>query len=193
MCPRTAQLGLHQSKRYGTTSYTGRLLALLHRRVALSYKWTMSRDSAGVKFPPPLIFLVSILIALGLKRVWPMSVVPETVAMPMGVVFIVAAFCLALLGFRELRRHKTTMRPDEPSSAIVKSGPYRFTRNPLYVSLSALQLGIGLWTNNLWMVAMLLPVWVVMTTQVIAREEAYLERAFGDDYLAYKSTVRRWI
>jgi len=153
----------------------------------------MSTDNAGVKFPPPFIFLLSILIGLGLQRFWPMSVVPATLALPLGVASIVFALVLVILGFRELRRHKTTIRPDEPSSAIVKTGPYRFTRNPLYVSLSALQLGIGLWTNILWVVVMLIPVWIVMTTQVIAREEAYLERAFGEEYSSYKASVRRWI
>ena len=153
----------------------------------------MSTDNAGVKFPPPFIFLLSILIGLGLQRFWPMSVVPATLTTPLGVASIVFALVLVMLGFRELRRHKTTIRPDEPSSAIVKTGPYRFTRNPLYVSLSALQLGIGLWTNILWVVVMLIPVWIVMTTQVIAREEAYLERAFGEEYSSYKASVRRWI
>jgi protein-S-isoprenylcysteine O-methyltransferase Ste14 len=152
----------------------------------------MGEDSAGVKFPPPFIFLLAILTGLGIHRVWPMAVLPAALAMPVGVCFIVAAMTLAMLGFRELGRHKTTVRPDEPSSAIVKTGPYRFTRNPLYVALSLLQLGIGVWTNNLWIVLMLVLVWILMTTQVIAREEAYLERAFGEEYLSYKASVRRW-
>lgn len=74
----------------------------------------MSTDSAGVKFPPPFIFLLSILIGLGIHRFWPMSVVPATLALPLGVVSIAFALVLVLLGFRELRRHKTTIRPDEP-------------------------------------------------------------------------------
>ena len=150
-------------------------------------------DTAGVKFPPPLIFLISILIGVGLNRLRPMSFVPASLAMPIGIAFSAAAFILAFLGFRELKRHQTSPRPDHPSSAVVTSGPYRFTRNPLYVSLSLLHLGIGLWTNILWVVLMLIPAWLVVTTQVIAREEAYLERAFGEDYLSYKRTVRRWI
>jgi protein-S-isoprenylcysteine O-methyltransferase Ste14 len=153
----------------------------------------MSDDNPGIKFPPPLVFLVAILVGVGLKRIWPMSVVPDSLAIPLGVAFITAAFSLAFLGFRELKRHETTPRPDQASSAIVKSGPYRFTRNPLYVSLSMLHLGIGLLTNNLWVVSMLIPVWIVMTTQVIAREERYLARAFGDEYSSYKASVRRWI
>lgn len=159
----------------------------------LRYKRRVSTDSAGVKFPPPFVFLISILIGLGLARVRPMSVVPDTLAMPLGVAFAVAAVALAFLGFRELGRHKTTVRPDEPSSAIVKTGPYRFTRNPLYVSLATLHLGIGFGTNSLWVVLMLIPVGIVVTTQVIAREEAYLERTFGEEYLSYKASVRRWI
>jgi protein-S-isoprenylcysteine O-methyltransferase Ste14 len=153
----------------------------------------MSNDNPGVKFPPPAIFLISILIGLGIHRVFPMAVVPSALATPLGVLFCAAAASLAILGFRELGRHKTTFRPDASSSTIVKTGPYRFTRNPLYVSLSTLQLGIGLWTNNLWIVLMLLPVWIIMTTQVIAREESYLERAFGEEYSSYKASVRRWI
>lgn len=153
----------------------------------------MSRDSAGVKFPPPLIFLLAILIGLGIQRFAPIAVLPPALATPIGLCFVLFALALAMLGFRELGRHKTTVRPDEPSSAIVKTGPYRFTRNPLYLALSALQLGIGFWTNNLWVVLMYALVWILMTTQVIAREEAYLERAFGEDYSSYKASVRRWI
>ena len=113
--------------------------------------------------------------------------------MPLGIAFIVVAIAIMVAGFRELRRHETTIRPDQPSSTIVNSGPYRFTRNPLYVALATLYVGIGLWTNSLWVILLLVPLLFVMTRQVIAREEAYLERAFGDTYLNYKSQVRRWL
>lgn len=153
----------------------------------------MSEDNPGIKFPPPLIYLISILIGIGIGRVSPMAFLPAGLATPLGAIVSAAALALAILGFRELKRHETTPRPDKASSAIVKTGPYRVTRNPLYVSLATLQLGIGLWTNNLWIVLMLIPVWLVMTTQIIAREEAYLERVFGEEYSSYKTSVRRWI
>lgn len=153
----------------------------------------MSDDNPGIKFPPPFVFLFAILFGVATKMIWRLSIVPDNLAIPSGSVFVVAAFSLAFVGFRELKRHETTPRPDQAASTIVKSGPYRFTRNPLYVALSLLQLGIGLLTNNLWIVLMLVPVWIVMTTQVIAREESYLTRAFGDDYTTYKASVRRWI
>ena len=153
----------------------------------------MSDDHAGVRFPPPFIFLSFLVVGLLLSWARPLPVVPASVAMPLGIAFIVVAIVIMIAGFRELRRHKTTIRPDQPSSTIVKSGPYGFTRNPLYLSLATFYFGIGLWTNSLWIILLLVPLLVVMTREVIAREEAYLERAFGDTYLVYRSEVRRWL
>ena len=153
----------------------------------------MSEDHAGVRFPPPFVYLSFLVAGLLLSRVRPLTVVPASYATAFGVALIVVAVAVAVAGFRELRRHETTVRPDQPSSTIVNSGPYRFTRNPLYVSLATLYLGIGLWKNSLWVILLLVPLLFVMTRQVIAREEAYLERAFGDTYLNYKSQVRRWL
>ena len=153
----------------------------------------MSQDHPGVRFPPPFIYVGFIILGLLLQRVWPIAVVPQRLAAPFGIAFVVLGFAIAFAGFRELTRHKTTIRPDQPSSRIVRSGPYRFTRNPLYVSLSTLHLAVGLWTNSLWVVLLLAPAILVMTRQVIAREEAYLARAFGEQYLSYKNAVRRWL
>ena len=153
----------------------------------------MSEDHAGVRFPPPFIYLSFLVAGLLLSRVRPLTVVPAFYATVFGIAFIVVAIAVAVAGFRELRRHETTVRPDQPSSTIVNSGPYRFTRNPLYLSLATLYLGIGLWTNSLWVILLLVPLLFVMTRQVIAREEAYLERAFGDTHLNYKSQARRWL
>ena len=153
----------------------------------------MSEDHAGVRFPPPFIYLSFLVAGLLLSRVRPLTVVPASYATVFGIAFIVVAIAVAVAGFRELRRHETTVRPDQPSSTIVNSGPYRFTRNPLYLSLATLYLGIGLWTNSLWVILLLVPLLFVMTRQVIAREEAYLERAFGDTHLNYKSQARRWL
>ena len=153
----------------------------------------MSEDHAGVRFPPPFIYLSFLVAGLLLSRVRPLTVVPAFYATVFRIASIVVAIAVAGAGFRELRRPETTVRPDQPSSTIVNSGPYRFTRNPLYLSLATLYLGIGLWTNSLWVILLLVPLLFVMTRQVIAREEAYLERAFGDTHLNYKSQARRWL
>lgn len=153
----------------------------------------MSEDHAGIRFPPPFIYLSFLAAGLLLSRMRPLTVVPNSYTTALGIAFVLIAIAISVSGFRELRRHETTIRPDQPSSTIVNSGPYRFTRNPLYVALATLYVGIGLWTNSLWVILLLVPLLFVMTRQVIAREEAYLERAFGDTYLNYKSQVRRWL
>ena len=90
----------------------------------------MSQDHPGVRFPPPFIYVGFIILGLTLQRVWPIAVVPQGLAAPFGIAFVVVGFAIAFAGFRELTRHKTTIRPDQPSSRIVRSGPYRFTRKP---------------------------------------------------------------
>ena len=81
----------------------------------------------------------------------------------------------------------------KPTTAIVRSGPYQWSRNPIYLAFSILQLGIACWLNNLWVLVTLGAAWGLMTWVVIPREEHYLERKFGADYLQYKAKVRRWL
>jgi len=80
-----------------------------------------------------------------------------------------------------------------PTTVIVSVGVYRLTRNPMYFSLAILYLGITCWVNSIWCLLLLFPVLIVVNEGVIKREEKYLEKKFGDEYLKYKSTVRRWI
>lgn len=93
----------------------------------------------------------------------------------------------------KFRAAGTPVPGNKPTTAIVRAGPYRFSRNPIYLAFSLLQLGIAIWVNSLWLVATLVPAHAVMAWIVVPREERYLERAFGAEYLAYKSAVRRWI
>ena len=85
------------------------------------------------------------------------------------------------------------MRGSQRSTAIVQSGPYRFSRNPIYVSFVLLVLGLSFWLDNLWLLVMLLPAICVISLVVIPREERFLERNFPDQYSGYKGTVRRWL
>ncbi len=90
-------------------------------------------------------------------------------------------------------RAGTSIKPTVPTTALVTTGPFRFSRNPLYVSVTLFYLGIAIAARSLWALALLLVVLVVMQRGVIDREERYLERRFGADYLRYKERVRRWI
>jgi len=92
----------------------------------------------------------------------------------------------------KFRAAGTAVPANKPTTAIVRTGPYRFSRNPIYLAFSLLQLGIAIWVNSLWLLATL-AVALALIHVVIAREERYLERKFGAEYLAYKASVRRWL
>ena len=118
---------------------------------------------------------------------------PETLADWIGVVFVLASIPIAITAFRAMSRAQTSFDPRKPTTAIVTAGPFRYSRNPMYISLTLLYLGMALLINVLWILLLVVPLLVVMQRGVIAREEAYLERKFGEEYLSYKAQVRRWI
>jgi len=110
-----------------------------------------------------------------------------------GAVLIVIAMWLSVWGVRVMHRAGTSEKTSLPTTALVTTGPFRFSRNPLYVSLTLGYIGIAVAAQSLWALALLIVVLVVMQKGVISREERYLERKFGADYLRYKERVRRWI
>ena len=105
---------------------------------------------------------------------------------------IVAGVVLATLSVREFRRFQTSLRPDRPSTAVVQTGPYRYSRNPMYVAMATVQLGVAILLNNLWILLMLVPA-IVATSVIIAKEERYLEGQLGTAYTRYRASVRRWL
>jgi protein-S-isoprenylcysteine O-methyltransferase Ste14 len=92
-----------------------------------------------------------------------------------------------------MRRAQTSLNPSEPVKALVIEGPFKVTRNPIYVGFTLIYIGIALLVNTLWPLLLLPVVQNVMRQGVIEREERYLERKFGQEYLAYKERVPRWI
>jgi protein-S-isoprenylcysteine O-methyltransferase Ste14 len=111
----------------------------------------------------------------------------------LGWSLIGSAITILLAAWVHFYRAETDIRPDKPSIHIIRTGLYKYSRNPIYVCFLLLQAGIGLLMSNLW-VLLLVPVAVLVLTKfVIAREEAYLERTFGDAYLNFKQSVRRWL
>jgi protein-S-isoprenylcysteine O-methyltransferase Ste14 len=83
--------------------------------------------------------------------------------------------------------------PGGPTGVLVTTGPFRFSRNPMYLAMSSLQLGIGLWLNTVWIVALLVPILVFIHRSVIEREERYMTEKFGEPYRDYQRAVRRWL
>ena len=106
---------------------------------------------------------------------------------------MLCAASLFVLSLREFRAAGTSVRGTERTTAIVRTGPYRFSRNPIYVSFILLMAGLAVWLNDFWLIVTLIPAVGVIATIVIPREEAFLERNFHDEYLSYKGSVRRWL
>jgi len=140
---------------------------------------------------PPVIFLCAVLVGIALNLAWPVNFMPRNIWV-LGFVIVVSAVVLFLLSYREFRAAGTSVRGSTSSTTIVRTGPYRFTRNPIYLAFILFVLGLSIWLNNLWMLVTLFPAVGIIAMVVIPREERSLERNFSDRYLSYKSSVRRW-
>jgi protein-S-isoprenylcysteine O-methyltransferase Ste14 len=152
-------------------------------------------DGAKVKFPPPLIYLGGLAVGTAAGRLLNLpnlGLEPETRAL-LGGVFMFAGLVLSGAGAGLFLRRGTAIIPFKPATCLVTSGIYRWTRNPMYVGMALFYLGLAALSNSLPALVLLPLVLLIIQMQVIAREEAYLERAFGDEYVAYKRHVRRWI
>jgi protein-S-isoprenylcysteine O-methyltransferase Ste14 len=141
---------------------------------------------------PPIVYAVAILAGLGIEAGWPTPPFPGVVAL-LGVVLVLLAATLFILSIRALRAARTTFRTQQPTTTIVRTGPYRRSRNPIYLAFMLLQLGIGLWRNSVWVIGLLVPALLLVSYGTIAREERYLEQKFGDEYRRYKADVPRWL
>ncbi len=126
-------------------------------------------DKPGVIAPPPLIFLPCLLIGVAID------------------------FVPLIWAVRHFRKQETSFDVRKPASRLITSGPFRWSRNPIYLAMSMLVFGIAVAMGSIWVLLSLVPALIIMHYGVIIREEAYLERKFGEDYVDYKSNVRRWI
>ena len=151
------------------------------------------KDDPGVILPPPLIWALFVAAGVGLNLTWPLPFLPAAWLNPLFWTLIAIAAALGVWGIFSFRRHGTAVVPYRPSTTIVETGPYGFTRNPMYVGLTIAILAIAARFDNLWLVILLAAWFPVMHYGVIAREERYLEAKFGEDYTGYKARVRRWI
>jgi protein-S-isoprenylcysteine O-methyltransferase Ste14 len=151
------------------------------------------RDTAGVVAPPPLIYLAGLAVGFGLEALLPGASLPGVVQWGVGGLLVVAGVALLASFNTAFARKGTAVEPWKPTTAIVTTGPYRITRNPAYLGMALLYVGIALMSDALWVLVPLPFVLAVIDRGVIAREERYLERRFGREYLDFKGRVRRWI
>ena len=142
---------------------------------------------------PPLVYLGAIALGLLLQFAWPVRLVSRAVSGPLGGTAVLVAVALFLSAVRTFRTAGTPVPGNRPTTTIVRTGPYRYSRNPIYLSFSLLQLGVACWVNSFWLLVTLMPAVALMSCVVIPREEHYLESRFPSDYLPYKASVRRWL
>jgi protein-S-isoprenylcysteine O-methyltransferase Ste14 len=150
-------------------------------------------DGPGVRINPTLIAAAGMFggIILGRWRALPLpGDLPGTA---IGTVLICLAGTLAVWAFLQYQRNDTAIRPDQPNSVLITTGPYRYSRNPQYIVLALVQVTVACWLDNLWILALTPVTMIIITRYAITREERYLEQRFGQSYIDYRQRVRRWI
>ncbi len=144
--------------------------------------------------PPPLVFLGALGIGVGLNFLWPILIITEArIGDVLGLLAALGSAAIATWAFRTMLRAGEQPDPGVPTRTMVREGPFARTRNPIYLSFAFFDIGIALLLNNLWVVIALAVLMVYVDVRIVRREERYLERQFGDEYLDYKRSVRRWL
>jgi protein-S-isoprenylcysteine O-methyltransferase Ste14 len=150
-------------------------------------------DNPGVIARPPLLYAGVLIVALLVNLIWPLPIFADKLGRWCGLLLVVLGAGIVVWGRNSLVSSGTSVDPGLPTTAIVTSGPYRFSRNPLYVGLTALFLGLTMTMNTWWGILALIPLLTVMHNSVILREERYLEAKFGETYRRYRAAVRRYL
>lgn len=153
----------------------------------------MKPDAPGVIIFPPLLYVGTLLLGLALHWFWPLHVTKASWGRIAGALIAVISVALGGWASITMKRAGTNVIPSKPALAIVSHGPFRFTRNPIYVANAMVYLALALVFNSLWPFLLFVPMLIVIDRGIIRREERYLEAKFGDAYLDYKTRVRRWI
>jgi protein-S-isoprenylcysteine O-methyltransferase Ste14 len=153
-------------------------------------------DYAEVAIKPPLLFLGALALGCLLSLFLPLGprlASANRLALVVGLTFVAIGFALAGLSARAFRLAGTDIVPGRPATALVTTGPYQYTRNPIYIGFVLVYFGLAIVLTSLWVLVLLVPVLVILQRGVVEREEFYLERKFGGTYRKYKAQVPRWL
>ena len=150
-------------------------------------------DRPNVLAPPPLVYVAALIAGYVLQALFPLRMPLPSLVRWTGAGVILVSLAFGVPGRVAFARAGTEANPFRPSTALVTSGPYRFSRNPMYVGMTGLLVGLALITRIGWLLILLVPVLGVMHWGVVRREERYLEQKFGDLYRQYRCRVRRYI
>jgi protein-S-isoprenylcysteine O-methyltransferase Ste14 len=151
-------------------------------------------DAPDVVIHPPIALAIALVLAFALNWVMPLPFVPPAIPhIQTGVLLVIAALLIIRWAAVTFRKARTNILTSQATTAIVATGPFAYSRNPIYVAALIGMVAAAIAFNSLWFLAASIAIYVVLRYGVIAREEIYLERKFGAPYLDYKSKVRRWL
>jgi len=150
------------------------------------------QQTTGIRLIPPLVYLVPLLSGVALEYLVPLVEIPPFARLGCGTILAGTSFALVVPTILKFRKADTPFNVRKPATTLVTDGPNSFTRNPGYVALTLLYLGLGFFFGSIWVLILVVPTLVLMDYGVIRREEQYLETKFGEEYARYKGSVRRW-
>jgi len=154
---------------------------------------TADKKGPAVKFPPPLIFIGFLLAGYGLQQTTPIGFGMASWGKLIGSTLVTGSIVILFVLLMTYLRAKTSIEPWRPTSQLITTGLYRYSRNPIYAVFCLFNIGVGCYLNNLWIALSFLPSVLIVYFIAIRKEEAYLQSKFGTQYLAYKNNVRRWL
>jgi len=150
-------------------------------------------DSPGIRLPAPFYIVLALLAGFGLERLWPLPFLPGGEAPMVGYAIVGLSFLLLWRVEREFSACETDARCRMADSALITTGPFRYSRNPAYVGMGLMVVGLAVTFDNLWLVVLLVPAFLLVYRFCVSKEEAYLDGKFGEDYRRYRAAVRRWL
>jgi protein-S-isoprenylcysteine O-methyltransferase Ste14 len=151
------------------------------------------KRGATVKFPPPLLFLIWMLAGFITHWFWPMDIATSPALTYIGIAVILVGLVIFVLAARTLKSAKTNVEPWKPTTSIVSTGIFAYSRNPIYLGFCIVAIGVGILLNSFWVLFSFVPAAAMVYFMAIRKEEAYLEKKFAEDYTGYRSRVRRWL
>ena len=152
-----------------------------------------NKDHSGVKLPPSILFLGLGLIGVGMEYAVPLSIGIDSPANYSGVGVIIISIVSIMFMSKLFERNKTAIEPWKTTSKIITTGPYKYSRNPIYILFCGVPVGLGVAFDTYWALFAFIPALIIVYYSAVKKEEKYLESKFGQEYLDYKGKVRRWL
>ena len=154
---------------------------------------TSQRDAPGLVVPPPVIYLPAVVLGFLTDRLWSVSFLPDVLQYVLGGALIATSLAIMPWVLREFAKAGTHFDARKPVLAFITGGPFRYSRNPSYVAITVLCVGVAVVTDTLWILCWLVPAVLILDVAVIRREERFLDQKFGEAYRDYTRRGRRWL